>query len=146
MSENNNNQPDNDNTEQNSAEMPNRDRRIAITAQSLFLANISFLPILAFFMLLPIYNSAKHNLHPRAIEHCRQSILGCIASGILLVIVSGTIVLLGGLEEAYTWVFLITYFISIHSALILYGVFALIKAIVGEPYRYPLIGRFWQVN
>jgi len=126
--------------------LSNRDRRLSIIAQALFLLNISVLPFLAFLIQLVIYMAGGKNSHPQALEHQRQAILGSVTAGILLIIVSGLILFLGGFSSPYTWVLLITYFISIHSALILYGVFAIIKAIVDEPYRFPLLGRFWVVK
>lgn len=123
-----------------------KDRRLSIIAQALYLLNISVLPILAFLIQLIIYKAGGDRSHRQAVEHQRQAILASITAGILLIIISGLILFLGGFSSPYTWVLLITYFISIHSALILYGVFAIIKAIVDEPYRYPILGRFWVVK
>ncbi|MCW8879742.1 MAG: hypothetical protein OQK04_14130 [Kangiellaceae bacterium] len=124
-------------------EFTKRDHRLAVTAQTLYLANISVLPIIAFLLLIPIYLINKNAMHPLALQHQRQAILANVASGVLLVIVSGLILAFGSFDSPYTWIVLIIYFICIHSALILYGVFALIKAIVDEPYAYPLIGKLW---
>jgi len=53
---------------------------------------------------------------------------------------NGLILLLGGYDQPTTWVVLILYFTCCHSALILLGVLGLVKALAGQPYRYPLIG------
>ena len=38
----------------------------------------------------------------------------------------------------------VLYFTFIHSTLILLGVMGLVRALAGQHYRYPLLGRFFQ--
>ena len=47
---------------------------------------------------------------------------------------------LGGLDWAWTWVVLVLYFTCIHSTLVLFGMYGLIKAMSGQVWRFPLIG------
>ena len=121
-----------------------KDRRLAITSQALYLTNLSIFPILSFIILIVLYFKYRNRCHSYALLHFRQSIMASVVSGILLIIVSVLILLLGGLQSPYTWMFLIVYFVSIHAALILYGVFAFIKAIALEKYTYPLLGGWWK--
>ena len=51
------------------------------------------------------------------------------------------IMLLGGYSGAHTWVLVILYFTVCHSTLVLLGVVGLAKAMAGQCWRYPLIGR-----
>ena len=53
---------------------------------------------------------------------------------------SAIVIGLGGLEWEWTWVMVIMYFTCIHSTLVMFGMFALAKAMAGQPWRYPLIG------
>lgn len=121
-----------------------KERKVAITSQALYLLNISVLPIVAFVILMVVYSMNKAKVHGNGLLHLKQAIVGSVVAGILLVIVSVIIMLIGSFDSPYTWMVLVLYFISIHSALILYGVFAFIKALVNEPYRYPLIGNIWK--
>jgi hypothetical protein len=51
------------------------------------------------------------------------------------------IVLLGGYRSPHTWMVLIIYFTTCHATLVLLGVLGLSRAMAGQPFRYPLIGR-----
>ena len=61
--------------------------------------------------------------------------------GALIVLVIALILALGGFDSGYTWMVVILYFTFIHSSLILLGVLGLVKAMSGQHFRYPLIGR-----
>ena len=50
------------------------------------------------------------------------------------------IIALGGLDWEWTWVVLVLYFTCIHSTLVLFGMYGLIKAMSGQVWRFPLIG------
>ena len=51
------------------------------------------------------------------------------------------ILLLGGFDSGYTWMLVVLYFTFIHSSLILMGVFGMVRALNGQHFTYPLIGR-----
>jgi uncharacterized Tic20 family protein len=119
-------------------------RKAAVFAHLLFLMNITFLPIVSFIWLLVIYQKNKATADVEVLAHYHQSIVANIVSGVLLVIISGLILVVGDLQSAYTWMWLILYFTCIHSVLILLAVFAMMKANNGKPYSYPVIGKLWQ--
>ncbi len=119
-------------------------RKAAVFAHLLFLMNITFLPIVSFIWLLVIYQKNKATADVEVLAHYHQSIVANIVSGVLLVIISGLILVIGDLQSAYTWMWLILYFTCIHSVLILLAVFAMMKANNGKPYSYPVIGKLWQ--
>ena len=119
-------------------------RKAAVFAHLLFLMNITFLPIIAFIWLLVIYQKNKSTAEEHVLAHYHQSIVANVVSGILLIVVSGLILFLGDLQSVYTWMWLILYFTCIHSVLILFAVFAMMKANNGKQYTYPIFGRFWQ--
>ncbi len=114
-------------------------RDVAVWAESLYLANLLIAPGLAFLALLWLARQAAAQA-PLARGHCRQTIAASLLAGLLLGLASGLILLLGGFDQPATWVVLILYFTCCHSALILLGVLGLVKALAGQPFRYPLIG------
>jgi uncharacterized Tic20 family protein len=124
--------------------MTKHDRRLATLAQALYLTNITILPLFSFVILVFMYKKNFAKMHATAVLHCRQAIFANIIAGILLIAVSGLIFLTGSFDSPYMWMILIIYFLSIHSVLILYGVFALIKAHNEEDYVYPVFGKLWQ--
>lgn len=119
------------------------DSRLAGLAQALYLLNISFLPIISFLVLVSIYIKKQPYNNPVVQLHFRQSILACIVAGLLLLVVSGIILFIGDFTSPYTWATLIIYFTCIHSGLILFGVFALIKSLALQNYVYPIFGHLW---
>ena len=59
----------------------------------------------------------------------------------LLVGANALIVFLGGYQGAWTWVVVITYFTVCHASLVLLGILGLAKAMAGQGWRFPLLGR-----
>ena len=113
---------------------------LAIAAEALFLLNLLALPGLAFAILAGLWFRFRHDAPPLARQHLRQAFVVSLWGGVLIVACSAGILLAGGLHEQWTWVVLILYFTCIHSTLILLGMIALIKAMNGQIWRYPLIG------
>jgi len=112
-------------------------------AHILYLTNITILPVASFLILIYLYNKVYNSGNKLEISHYRQSILANIVAGLLLVLVSGFILFYGSYDSPYTWIWLILYFTCIHSVLILFGVFALIKANAKQNYIYPVFGKLW---
>jgi len=119
-------------------------QRLAVAAEILFLVNLLLLPGLAFLVLLFLYLSQHNRTRALAAGHLSQTVGVSLIGGALLVVMSGVIVALGGFESGYTWMVVILYFTFIHSSLILMGVLGLVKALNGQPYRFPLLGRFFR--
>ncbi|MEW8508427.1 MAG: hypothetical protein AB2598_17160 [Candidatus Thiodiazotropha sp.] len=113
----------------------------AITAESLYLANLLLIPGIAFLILVVIYYKQADASPPLARAHLDQTFSASLWAGVLLVIVNLVILLLGGYDGAYTWMVVIIYFTVCHSSLILIGMLGLAKAMAGKCYRYPLIGK-----
>jgi len=116
-------------------------KTLAVTAETLFLVNLLLLPGLAFAALLLLYLARRNSSPPLAANHLAQTTGVSVIGGALIVLVIGLIVALGGFESGYTWMVVILYFTFIHSSLILLGVMGLVKAMAGQHFRYPLIGR-----
>lgn len=117
---------------------------LAVLAESLFLINLMLLPGIAFAILAGLWLKHRNSAPPLARQHLRQVTLVSLWGGALIVVLGGTILLAGGLDAGWTWVVLVLYFTAIHSTLILLGMYALIKAMAGERWRFPLIGPRFQ--
>lgn len=114
---------------------------LAITAESLYLANLLVIPGLCFVILMWLYFKHRSSAPPLALCHLRQTVSASLWAGALLVIANGVIVALGGYDAGYTWMVVITYFTTAHATLVLLGMFGLSKAMAGQPFQYPLVGR-----
>jgi hypothetical protein len=114
---------------------------LAVTAEALYLVNLLLVPGIAFVILLALYLRNNKTAPLLARCHLRQTIAASLWAGVLLVLVNGLILALGGYQAPATWVVLILYFTTCHASLVLLGVLGLAKAMAGQPYRYPLIGR-----
>ena len=113
-------------------------------AHILYLTNITFLPVISFLLLLFLYQKIDKTNSKFVVSHFRQSITANIAAGILLIIVSGLILYFGSFDSVYTWMWLILYVTCVHSILILFGVFAMMRASNNKEYCYPIFGKIWR--
>ena len=82
----------------------------------------------------------KDTASPLARQHLKQTTFVSLYGGLMIFTLSAIVIGLGGLEWEWTWVMVIMYFTCIHSTLVMFGMFALAKAMAGQPWRYPLIG------
>jgi hypothetical protein len=115
-------------------------QRLAVLAQSLYLANLLVAPGLAFAWLLWLLWRHRHSAPLLARVHLAQAAWVSVVAGLLIVCLSAAVVLLGGWHQPWTWVVVLTYFVCIHGTLVLAGMVALSKAMAGQPWRYPLVG------
>ena len=115
-------------------------QNLAVLAEALYLINLLWWPGLAFRILVGLWFKFKDSAPPLARQHLKQTAFVSLVGGLLIVVLSGLIVGLGGLHWEWTWVTLILYFTCIHSTLVLFGMYALIKAMNGQMWRFPLIG------
>lgn len=113
---------------------------LAVLAQALYLANLLLAPGLAFSVLAWLWWRHQASAPPLARQHLHQATIVSLVGGVLIVCLSGAWVAFGGLQSAWTWVVVLTYFVCVHGALVLLGMFALSKAMAGQVWRYPLIG------
>ncbi|MEZ5585434.1 MAG: hypothetical protein R3E46_00040 [Sedimenticolaceae bacterium] len=113
----------------------------AITAESLYLVNLLLAPGLGFLVLLWIWWRSREQAPPLAASHLSQTLSGSLWAGVLLVVANALILLLGGYRGPHVWVVVITYFTFCHSMLVMFGAYGLSKAMAGQCWRYPLIGR-----
>ena len=114
---------------------------IAILAEVLYLANLLLLPGFAFLGLLVLWSRYRHSASKLIRCHVRQTISASLWAGGLLILANALIILLGGYRQPSTWVVVILYFTVFHSTLVLLGVLGLSKAMAGQSYVFPIIGR-----
>jgi len=119
-------------------------KTLAVSAETLFLVNLLLLPGLGFAILLMLYLAKKTGAPPLAANHLSQTVGVSLIGGGLIIAVIAIMFLLGGFESGYTLMVVVLYFTFIHSTLILLGIMGLVKAMSGQHYRYPLIGRPFQ--
>jgi hypothetical protein len=115
-------------------------RRIAVAAESIYLANLLLAPGLGFLGLLWLWRRPDVPALPLARQHLRQTLVASLWAGVLLIGLSATILLIGGFESMWSWLAVILYFTFFHSTLVLCGMVGLSKAMAGQPFRFPLIG------
>ncbi len=113
----------------------------AVTAESLYLANLLVAPGIAFLVLGVLFLRRGKDTPPLAAAHIEQTVSASIWAGVLLVLVNGAILALGGYRGLPAWTFVILYFTVCHSTLVLLGVMGLVKAMAGQCWRFPLVGR-----
>ncbi|MCW9013994.1 MAG: hypothetical protein OQL06_09445 [Gammaproteobacteria bacterium] len=112
---------------------------LAVAAESLFLANLLILPLISFLMLIYLNIKNRATEDSTGLCHLRQTMLASIWGGILIVLVTLGIILMGGFDNGWTWVVVITYFTTIHATFVLLGALGLAKAMANKHYHYPLI-------
>ena len=115
-------------------------RELAIIAEALYLANLLLVPGICFAILFWLWLKHKDTASPLARQHLKQTTFVSLYGGLMIFTLSAVVIGLGGLEWEWTWVMVIIYFTCIHSTLVMFGMFALAKAMAGQPWRYPLIG------
>jgi hypothetical protein len=92
--------------------------------------NLTILPGFGFIALVLIYNKTK----PNTIDHYHALLglkINSVAAAALL-IVSALMVVLGGFSSPWTWVYVITYFTIVHTAFIVFSLWALVRAWSGD--------------
>ena len=114
---------------------------LAVTAEALYLANLLLAPGLAFLVLLTVYIKTGNSAPPLAAAHLSQTLAASLWAGVLLVLANLAIIVLGGYHGAHTWVIVILYFTVAHASLVLCGAIGLARALAGQCWRYPLVGR-----
>jgi len=112
-----------------------------VAVEVLYLVNLLLLPGLAFVALVVVYFRSIKRAPALASCHLRQTLSASLWAGGLLLVANISILLLGGYRSPNTWMVVIIYFTTCHATLVLLGVMGLAKAMAGQCYRYPLVGR-----
>ena len=114
---------------------------VAVAAEVLYLTNLLLVPGVAFLVLIWLYLRDRNIAPPLARCHLAQTMSASIWAGIMLVVVNVLIVFLGGYDSPNTWMIVIIYFTTVHASLVLLGTLGLARAMAGQHFHYPLVGR-----
>jgi uncharacterized Tic20 family protein len=119
------------------------DRDFAVLVESLYVANLLILPVLAFIILALLFIKRHGSLTALADAHLEQTMSASIWTGVIFLIAALTVMLmkLMGVEDVTIWVIAIITFTIIHATMVLLGIIGLAKALAGKCWRYPLIGK-----
>ncbi len=115
----------------------------AVLVESLYVANLLILPMLAFIALAILFLKKHGSLPPLADSHLEQTMSACIWIAVMFSIAAMTIMVMSlvGIEDVTLWVIIVILFTILHATMVLLGVFGLSKALAGKCWRYPVIGK-----
>ncbi len=114
------------------------ERRLAMTAEWLYLANLTVLPVIALVVLAILWR--KHNApHSLAANHIEQALFTPLWAALVIAAMCVS-VLLTGEDTALSWSILLPTLALLHGVLILLGGFGLTRAMTGLSWRYPILG------
>lgn len=118
-------------------------QRLAVLAESLYVANLLILPFLAFAVLVFVYLTKRRLAPPLAKSHLDQTVYASIGIAVMFIVCAGIIIGLRswGLEDVAVWIIVVIVFTIIHATMVLLGVLGLAKAMAGKCWRYPVFGK-----
>lgn len=92
--------------------------------------NLTLLPVIGFIALYIIYKKTK----PNNIDHY-HAVLGMkinIIAAFALFVVTALMIILGGFNSPWTWVYVISYFTIVHTTFIIIALWALVRSWSGD--------------
>ncbi len=94
------------------------------------LLNLTLLPVISFIYLIWLYKKTQ----PGNIDHyhAKLGIKINLIAAVTLFVVSALMILLGGFNSPWTWVYVISYFTIVHTIFIVFAIWALVRAWSGE--------------
>jgi hypothetical protein len=102
----------------------------ASNAALVSLLNLTILPVISFIALLLIYRKTESDTIDR--YHAALGLKINIIAATALFLVSALMILLGGFNSPWTWVYVITYFTIVHTMFIVFALWALVRAWSGD--------------
>ncbi len=97
------------------------------------LLNLTVLPGFSFIALILIYRKTQPDTIDR--YHALLGIKINLIAAAALFLVSALMVLLGGFDSPWTWVYVISYFTIVHTIFIVFALWALVRAWSGDRLR-----------
>ncbi len=97
------------------------------------LLNLTFLPGIAFIWLLTRLKTANKDdiAHYHILLGIKLNLIAAFALGVVSILM----VVLGGFDSAWTWVYVITYFTLVHTIFIVAAVWVMVRAWSGKELR-----------
>jgi hypothetical protein len=117
-------------------------KRLAITAQVLFLLNLLFplLPLLALMLLTQFHPQRRL---PLVRNHLRQGLAGAVASSLVFVAANLVIIAQGGYRSMTALVAFELYYLLAVPLFLVPGLLGILRAMAGREFRFPLLGRWF---
>jgi len=102
----------------------------AANSALLSLLNLTALPVIAFILLAFLYKKTQ----PDSIDryYVMVGIKTNVMAAIALFFVTALMVLLGGFDSPWTWVYVISYFVFVHALFILFATWTLVRSWTGK--------------
>lgn len=116
-----------------SAQQNEQQLKYASNAALASLLNLTILPLIGFIALLVIYRKTEDDTIGR--YHAFLGIKINVAAATVLFLVSALMILLGGFNSPWTWVYVISYFTIVHTFFIVLALWALVRAWSGDRLR-----------
>jgi hypothetical protein len=103
------------------------------------LLNLTVLPVIGFLLLLYFYSKSS----PEQINryHAVLGIKTNVIAALALFVVTGLMLFLGGFESAWTWMYVISYFVLVHSLFILFAAWTLTCAWEGKKLKRTILSK-----
>lgn len=120
------------------AEFPGKS--YAVIGEGLYLLNLLF-PVISLLGLAWFYFRYRDHETAMVRSHLRQAFIAAVISTLLFMSANMLIILLGGYRSLHALIIFEVYCIAIVPLFLIPGLLGLIKAMAGQSYRYPLIGR-----
>ena len=94
------------------------------------LLNLTLLPVISFVYLILLYKKTTANSIDR--YHVVLGIRVNLIAATVLLLVSGLMIVFGGFNSAWTWVYVISYFTLVHTFFIVFAIWVLVRAWSGK--------------
>ena len=94
------------------------------------LLNLTILPVVSFIALFLIYKKTTSGTIDN--YHAKLGIKINLFAAVALFLVSALMILLGGFDSPWTWVYVISYFTIVHTIFIVLAIWALVRAWSGD--------------
>lgn len=117
----------------NNPQVAQSPQKLASNAAMASLLNLTFLPGIGFVWLLLKLKQATVDGIDR--YHLMLGIRINLLAAVALLVVSGLMLLLGGFQSAWTWMYVIIYFTCVHTIFIVFAVWAMVRAWNGQRLR-----------
>jgi protein-S-isoprenylcysteine O-methyltransferase Ste14 len=92
--------------------------------------NLTLMPVISFIALLIIYQKTQPGTIDR--YHAALGVKINIIAALALFLVSALMILLGGFDSPWTWVYVISYFTLVHTGFIIVALWALVRSWSGD--------------
>lgn len=103
------------------------------------LLNLTVFPVISFVVLLLLYKKTEKNTIDRyyAVLGIKTNLVAAVA----LLLVTALMILLGGFESPWTWVYVISYFVFVHALFIMFATWTLACSWTGKKLKRSFLSK-----